>query len=443
MAGFLDTLGKIGSAISPVGNVLSGIGSVVGAISGAKSARDAQREANETNIMLARENNALQYKMAQENNWLQQALLRENNQFNRQQAIDMFMMENYYNSPVQQMERLRKAGLNPAVMMEGAGGSATGNADGSTPSAATAGITPQLPSLTTPHVEPLPTMATGFLSALQQLSQIKLTNAQAKKSGAETNRIDTMLDQEFANMQADTDLKKSQKQYQDTMTEIQRVFGKSKALADIQESYSRYTLNMLKGDTEKAQKDLLAIEKEFKDTQNKQLIEQAPFLLENIKKTGQFIDEQKRTEMSKQSANYAAASAANAQAEKTREETRITRAEARIIEANEDDIIFARRLANANEFQDLGEKASTWLYRFEELKNRRLISEEQLNEAREAVEKAKKENSVYYWNFALSVVERINNGANKWAPWALSRSDGSPSPGEGMMYQSWQSTSTR
>lgn len=420
MAGFLDTLGKIGSAISPVGNVLSGIGSVVGAISGAKSARDAQREANETNIMLARENNALQYKMAQENNWLQQALLRENNQFNRQQAIDMFMMENYYNSPVQQMERLRKAGLNPAVMMEGAGGSATGNADGSTPSAASAGITPQLPSLTTPHVEPLPTMATGFLSALQQLSQIKLTNAQAKKSGAEINRIETLLDQEFANLQADTDLKKSQQHYNETLNEIQRVFGKSKAFADIRESYSRYTLNMLKGDTEKAQKALLEIEKEFKDTQNKQLIEQAPFLLANIQKTGQLIDEQKNTEKSKQSANYASAEQSKAAAEEhragaglKRKETEIREIDRRMLEAQEGDIIFARKLANARDFRELGEMVVTFEHRLEQLKKQNLISDEVYKEAVNKAEMARKENNFWYWNQYLNFLESTSGNIGK------------------------------
>ena len=413
--GVLDFIGKVANAVTPFGAVASGIGSLVSGISGAK----AQREANETNLEIARQNNETAIQLA-----------RENNQFAKEHAIEMFNLENAYNDPSKQVERLTAAGLNPAAMMETAGGTAVGNSSG------TGMVSPSMPSLTTPHVEAVPPMAVGFLDALSSLSQIKLTNAQAKKAGAETTRIEEILPAELDKLFADTKNTEAKTAYQQLMTSLETQFGKTERTQRLRNLCADYSLAVLKGETEEANKLLIQAEKELTDTKNSNEKAQAPIILENLRKTGRAID-------ASAAASRAAASASSAQAEKTREETRITRAEARIIEANEDDIIFARRLANAHQFQDLGEKSATWLYRFEELKNRRLISEEQLNEAREAVEKAKKENSVYYWNFALSVVERINNGVNKWAPWALSRTDGASSPGEGMMYQSWQSTSTR
>lgn len=412
--GLLDAIGKVASAISPFGAIASGIGSVISGISGAK----AQKSANETNLEIARQNNETSIQLA-----------RENNEFARQHAIDMFNLENAYNDPSKQVERLSAAGLNPAAMMETAGGTAVGNSSGS------GMVSPSLPSLTTPHVEAVPPMAVGFLEALSSLSQIKLTNAQAKKAGAETNRIEELLPEELENLFADTKNKEAQTAYQQLMTSLETQFGRTERMQRIRNMCADYALAVARGETEEATKLLKKAEEELVNTKNANEKAQAPIILENLRKTGRAID-------ASAAASRASAAASSAQAEKTREETRITRAESRIIEANEDDIIFARRLANAHQFQDLGEKSATWLYRFEELKNRRLISEEQLNEAREAVEKAKKENSVYYWNFALSVVERINNGANKWAPWALSRTDGAPSPGEGMMYQSWQHTSS-
>ena len=51
-----------------------------------------------------------------------------------------------------------------------------------------------------------------------------------------------------------------------------------------------------------------------------------------------------------------------------------------------------------------------------------------------------KEKNWYNFNQVLGTIEKINNGVNKWAPWALSRDEMTPQ--NGMMMQSWQSNST-
>ena len=59
--------------------------------------------------------NAQNMEMNERNNRLQIALQYQQNQFNQQ----MWNQNNIYNSPVNQMDRLRKAGLNPALAYGG------------------------------------------------------------------------------------------------------------------------------------------------------------------------------------------------------------------------------------------------------------------------------------------------------------------------------------
>lgn len=398
--GVLDFIGKVANAVSPFGAIASGLGSIVSGISGAS----AQKKANETNLEIARQNNETAIQIA-----------RENNAFAKEHAIDMFNLENAYNDPSAQVARLTAAGLNPATVMENAGGTAVGNSSGS------GMVSPSMPSLTTPHVEAVPPMAVGFLDALAKFSQIKLANSQAGKVGAETDRINKLLDQELLNMMADEKFKQAQTLYQNTIQQLEQLYGGDKRAADIAKTISEVYRNKMAGNDSAAAAALKKAEKELTDTKNKQLVEQAPVILENLRKSGELIDEQKKTEKAKQAAGYASA-------EESRERANLTRREAMLLEEQHDDLVYARRLENAKNFQELGEMSVTWIYRFEELKNRRLISDEQVKEAREAVERARKENTWFWWNKAIETVERINNGANKWAPWALSR-DSAPSPG--------------
>ena len=88
---------------------------MLGALGGSMIGAGAQKNANTTNLELAR----------YQNNW-QQA---ENERaFNR--SVDMWNLQNAYNAPSAQMSRLRQAGLNPNLVYSSG---VTGNSAGSAP----------------------------------------------------------------------------------------------------------------------------------------------------------------------------------------------------------------------------------------------------------------------------------------------------------------------
>lgn len=101
----------IGGLDSIVGSAIGGLGSLVGSAIGA----GAQRRANIQNMQLAK----------YQNNW-QTA---ENDKAYAR-SVEMWNMQNQYNSPTAQMSRLRQAGLNPNLVY---GSGVTGNNAGSTP----------------------------------------------------------------------------------------------------------------------------------------------------------------------------------------------------------------------------------------------------------------------------------------------------------------------
>lgn len=91
--------------------IIGGLGSIVGSAIGA----GAQRQANIRNVQLAK----------YQNNW-QTA----ENEKAYARSVEMWNMQNQYNSPTAQMSRLRQAGLNPNLVY---GSGVTGNSAGSAP----------------------------------------------------------------------------------------------------------------------------------------------------------------------------------------------------------------------------------------------------------------------------------------------------------------------
>lgn len=97
-----------GLASAAAGGVLSGIGSI---ISGNQAAK-AQREANATNRQIALETNAQNYALAQQNMSYNRQMYEKQNA----DALKFWNMQNAYNDPSKEIERLRAAGLNPMLM---------------------------------------------------------------------------------------------------------------------------------------------------------------------------------------------------------------------------------------------------------------------------------------------------------------------------------------
>lgn len=151
------------------------------------------KQANEANLQAVRETNQTNKDIAAANNEWSLAAMREQNEWNRQQAVDMFRMENEYNSPSLQMQRLRDAGINPAVALGGSTTSIANSGDASTPTAAglPAPVTPQIVS---PHFQPVTPFTGGLIQALGDFAKMSVDEASSRK-------IRTMLTTELENLQ--------------------------------------------------------------------------------------------------------------------------------------------------------------------------------------------------------------------------------------------------
>ena len=211
-------------------SIVSGAGSLLGGLFGL----GAQSSANSTNMELA--------------------------QYAFDRSVDMWRMQNAYNSPSQQMERLRAAGLNPNLVY--GSGSVVGNNAGSPP------------SYNAPHINPVSNG--GFVSdavqhglftskqlaqmdksmALQD-SQISVQDAQIAKTAAETASIV----QNTARSRFDLDLAQ----------ELRKTSVET-ANANLQNMYSQINQRSIDAEYKKAEIALLPLKAKLSEAQYNNLI---------------------------------------------------------------------------------------------------------------------------------------------------------------------------
>ena len=101
--------------MSIVGGIISGVGSLLGGLGSSAMNNKAVQDTNKANMEIAK------YRAQ----WQQQE-----NEKAYQRSLNMWNLQNEYNSPTQQMARIRAAGLNPNLVY---GNGVTGNSAGSTP----------------------------------------------------------------------------------------------------------------------------------------------------------------------------------------------------------------------------------------------------------------------------------------------------------------------
>lgn len=163
--GLLDTIGKFVGNASGIGPVISAGAGIIGNILGNKS----QESANKANLEIAQMNNAFNEKM-----------LERQLSYN----TEMWDKQNAYNDPSAQVKRLKDAGINPIMAMQGNQGGVAANALGIN--------TPQASS-----VAPMQAFRPDT-SAIQQSAELlynkRLNEAQAAKTEAEAENanIDNM-----------------------------------------------------------------------------------------------------------------------------------------------------------------------------------------------------------------------------------------------------------
>lgn len=163
----------LSSLLGPASGLLGGLSSgIFGYFS--------QREANKAMLEATRMNNEHNYKIWQE----QQNHNKEMFQMENRANIDMWNRNNEYNSPTAQVERLRKAGLNAGIMLNG------GNASGvsSSPASGAHAQPAQAPTMQAPPAEAFqnPTLVglqngmqalLGMSSALNQSQQLGMSQS--------------------------------------------------------------------------------------------------------------------------------------------------------------------------------------------------------------------------------------------------------------------------
>ena len=245
----------------------------------------------------------------QQNNMIdkQIAAQKEENRLNRDYNMKLaayqnrmnlaqWQRENEYNSPENQMKRLRAAGLNPDLMYQNG---ASGLTAASSP-AMTAGAASSPTDVSNlANKKTVGQIVTEGLDNAQRAANIALTRAQANKTNAETKgqnlknlNIFALDRAELENVLADTDLKRSeQKQVLKNIEVMDKSLEQMDASIEqirtatnditVQQQFKRFEL-ALKSKEVNANVEALAVQMEFTKAQTDQLKKSLPYILQQL-----------------------------------------------------------------------------------------------------------------------------------------------------------------
>lgn len=363
-------------------SVIGAIGSIFGAKQQSKSVQQA---------------NAAQLQIARENNSAQERMLMMNNAFNRQQAIDMFNMENAYNSPAHQKQLMLEAGFNPATMYQN--GAQVARSDASTPQAASSGITP-----TMPNIQPVPSTIGAMFGNFETLSRVASNLANAGLNKAQSERISTLLGAEFDKLVADTQNAELDNEWNNFKFSLDKLNLGRKQEQEIQELVSKVFKNYAEGGASHALVALHEMETRLSESKFLMNEEQRPVLLENLKKLGHVYEAQVETERSVQSRNYASAA--------------LTREQTSQLKDMHDDIVKLKKdestISSAEKqfrLRTLGSRIRAFVKGNEnslDLQSAQIDKVyKDLDYVQELIERADKENKTYYYKLASDELNRV------------------------------------
>jgi len=180
------------------------IGDIIGGWLGFGSSamdNETQKAINAANIAMQRETNAMNERLFHENLDFQSSERKDQNQVNWKNAVDMFNMENQYNSPAAQMQRLIAAGLNPAAVT----GSPT--ATGSSPSVGSS-VSSGLPNLVSPRAEMIEGIGARTIANIQGLTSAVSNISHSALSSAQKDEILGLLPEKIRGLTLDNDAQK-------------------------------------------------------------------------------------------------------------------------------------------------------------------------------------------------------------------------------------------
>ena len=153
---------------------LGGLFGGLGAAASAKISAQAQREANETNLLIADRTNRANFEIAQMNNDYNTKMLERQIGYN----TEMWNKQNEYNKASNQAKRLLAAGINPAMSMSGSNAGTASSAGGISPQGA---VTPTMQSATVQPVDGWSTLFQRmgeYASMFENIKGMRLDNYQ-------------------------------------------------------------------------------------------------------------------------------------------------------------------------------------------------------------------------------------------------------------------------
>lgn len=390
-------------------SIIDGGVSLLGGLFGRKN----QSDANKANLQIARENNAAAAALARENNQFQLGAMREQNEWNKQTAIDMFNLENEYNSPIRQMERLREAGLNPAAVM-GGNLSVANSGNISTPTASGSGVSSSMPSLTTPVMQPLPSIVSGSINAFKAISEIALNKSKSGESDANAQRTLNTMEAEISKYWADAKNSEANAAYKTTQNNLLLLYGdeynqglNKQQVQKLQNMAAEYAVLMQQEKYVEAQKMYQKAQTNLTNSNNELVKKQTPLILDNLKKVGRmYVD---------QAAAYrASANQSNATASLTKEQ-------AETIRQNRPNVVELTR----NQARESAARAkvaeSTTMEQIESWRNKVKLQGKQAEELDEAIRRAKKSNDWFEVNQVIDILSKVSDEALGWATLGVSK----------------------
>lgn len=216
--------------MSIIGSIVSGVGSLLGDLGSSAMNSKAVQDTNKANMEIAK----------YQAQWQQQE-----NEKAYQRSLNMWNLQNEYNSPTQQMARIRAAGLNPNLVY---GNGVTGNSSGPTPQYEPA-------KFNAPTMQAYRGWNLGISDAISQFLAYRTTKAQVDNMEAQNSLIRQQTATE-ATKQANIAASTSRSEFDLNMAKELRDVSVSSAIADMNQKQASASQGWTKANREVIQYEL-------------------------------------------------------------------------------------------------------------------------------------------------------------------------------------------
>lgn len=216
--------------MSIVGGIISGVGSLLGGLGSSAMNNKAVQDTNKANMEIAK----------YQAQWQQQE-----NEKAYQRSLNMWNLQNEYNSPTQQMARIRAAGLNPNLVY---GNGVAGNSAGSTPQYEPA-------KFNAPTMQAYRGWNLGISDAISQFLAYRTAKAQVDNMEAQNSLIRQQTATE-ATKQANIAASTSRSEFDLNMAKELKDVSVSSAIADMNQKQAGASQGWTKANREVIQYEL-------------------------------------------------------------------------------------------------------------------------------------------------------------------------------------------